>query len=255
MKNLTIRKNLCAQIVHDLGRQILGGEIQPGQAIPNESVLCERMGVSRTVIREAVKSLAAKGLIRSRAKLGTTVLPSVSWNFLDPDVLEWQAQTDVDGRLLRHLTQFRLGLEPAAAAFAAQCASDDQLQTIRDAFQAMEGAVENAEAFLVADLRFHTSILHATGNPFFSPVANVIRAALKSSIRVTNRQSAENRKSIPLHQSVMQAIWDRDSVAADHAMRTLLGDARARIKKAGGGKRPSTLLPNPQPESSVQSHE
>lgn len=230
------RRNLCGQIVHDLGCQILSGEIQPGQAMPQETVLCERMGVSRTVIREAVKSLAAKGLVESRAKRGTLVLPSGSWNFLDPEVLEWQMQTDVDGSLLKHLTQFRRTLEPAAAALAAQHASEKALQEIREACQAMQHSVDRHEDFLAADLRFHTAILHATGNPFFAPVANVINASLKFSMRVTNRQPSDNRQSIPFHHNVMEAICHRDALAAEDAMRVHLADAWTRIQKAGMGQ-------------------
>ena len=109
------RRNLCGQVVYDLGCRILAGEVKPGDPLPQEWTLCDQMGVSRTVVREAIKSLAAKGLVESRAKRGTIVRPARVWNYLDPEVLDWQARADVDGRHLFHLTELRQTIEPPAA--------------------------------------------------------------------------------------------------------------------------------------------
>ncbi len=226
------RRNLCGQVVDDLGCRILAGEVKPGEALPQEATLCEEMGVSRTVIREAIKSLAAKGLVESRARRGTIVRPARVWNYLDLEVLHWQAQADVSDRHLFHLTEFRRTIEPAAAALAAERANDEGLRLISEACEEMERAADSVEAFLAADIRFHTEILHATGNPFFAPVANVISASLESSLRVTNRQPSDNRTSVPLHQTVMKAICARKPTKAQAAMRTLLNDAADRIESA-----------------------
>ena len=232
METMRSRRNLCGQVVHDLGCQILAGKVKPGEPLPQEAVLCDKMGVSRTVIREAIKSLAAKGLVDSRAKRGTIVLPARSWNYLDPEVLDWQSRADTSDSQLFFLTEFRQAIEPAAAALAAERATDEQLQLIRDAFERMEQHTDSVEEFLQADLEFHSEILHAAGNLFFSPVANVIHVSLASSLRVTNRQASDNRTSIPPHRKVLDAISDRDPEAAREAMRSLLDDADARIKKA-----------------------
>jgi DNA-binding FadR family transcriptional regulator len=231
MENTRVRRNLCGQVVHDLGSQILAGEVKPGDLLPQESTLCDQMGVSRTVVREAIKSLAAKGLVESRAKRGTIVRPAKSWNYLDPEVLEWQARSDASGRHLFHLTEFRQTIEPMAAAMAAQRASAEELQLISQACEEMEQTADNLEEFLAADLRFHTEILHATGNPFFAPVANVISTSLESSLRVTNRQPADNRASVPVHQKVMKAICARKPTKARAAMQSLLTDAADRIER------------------------
>lgn len=230
MQNARSRRNLCGQVVHDLGSQILAGDVKPGDLLPQESTLCDQMGVSRTVVREAIKSLAAKGLVESRAKRGTIVRPARVWNYLDPEVLEWQGQSDSGGRHLLHLTEFRKTIEPTAAAMAARRASQEELGLISQACEEMERTADDLEAFLAADRRFHTEILHATGNPFFAPVANVISASLASSLRVTNRQPADNRASVPLHQKVMKAICARKPTRAQTAMRTLLDDAASRIE-------------------------
>ena len=176
--------------------------------------------------------MAAKGLVESRPKRGTTVRPERVWNYLDPEVLAWQAQADPSGRHLFHLTEFWQTIEPAAAAMAAERASEDELQQISEAYTEMERTADSVDAFLTADLRFHTEILQATGNPFFAPVANVIGASLDSSLRVTNRQPADNHASVPLHQKVMKANAARKPTRAESAMRTLLSDASDRMDKA-----------------------
>jgi DNA-binding FadR family transcriptional regulator len=226
------RRNLCGQVVHDLGCRIVAGEVKPGEPLPQELTLCDQMDVSRTVIREAIKSLAAKGLVDSRAKRGTIVRPARSWNYLDPEVLDWQARTDLDGRYLFHLTELRQTIEPVAAGMAAKRATNDELCLIAEACEEMTRTVDSVEDFLAADIRFHVEILHATGNPFFAPVANVISTTLESSLRVTNRQAADNLASVPVHQKVMKAICARQSTKAQAAMRALLSDAKARIERA-----------------------
>ena len=226
------RLNLSGQVVHHLGSRIVGGELEPGEPLPSVEMLCDQLGVSRTVIREAVRSLAARGLVDSRPKRGTVVRPAEHWNFLDPLVLAWQEQTHDDGRHLFHLTELRQAVEPAAAAMAAERAPDEALRRIEEAARELADSVDDVEAFLAADLRFHTEILHATGNPLFAPVANVIGAYLGSSLRVTNRQPADNRASVPIHKKVARAICDRAPARARSAMKAHLDHAAARLQRA-----------------------
>ncbi len=228
------RRNLCGQVLDDLGGRILAGEVKPGDPLPQEWSLCDQLGVSRTVVREAIKSLAAKGLVESRAKRGTVVRATRAWNFLDPEVLVWQARADVDGQHLFHLTELRRTVEPAAARIAAERAPDEYLDLIRAACEEMERTADSVIEFLAADIRFHVEILHATENPFFAPIANVISTSLESSLRVTNRQPAENRASLPVHQKVMKAICARKPASAETAMRSLLKEASMRIENALG---------------------
>lgn len=229
------RRNLCGQVVHDLGCRILAGKVKPGDPLPQEWTLCDQMGVSRTVVREAIKSLAAKGLVESRAKRGTIVRPAKSWNYMDPEVLDWQARADVDGRHLFHLTELRRTIEPPAAGIAAERATEEDLRLISRACEEMQRTADSVEDFLAADTRFHVEILHATGNPFFAPVANVISASLESSLRLTNRQPADNHASVPVHQEVMKAISARQPASARAAMQALLNEAADRIERALGG--------------------
>ena len=158
--------------------------------------------------------------------------PARAWNYFDPEVLRWRLDVDAEGQLLFHLTELRQTVEPAAAAMAAERASEESLGMIAQACEDMGRNVDQVEEFLEADLRFHVEILHAAGNPFLAPVANVIGASLESSLRVTNRQSADNQSSVPVHQEVLDAIRSRKAKAAEKAMRLLLVDATSRIENA-----------------------
>ena len=228
---MRVKQNLCGQVVYDLGRQIVRGDVQPGEALPQEAALCQQLGVSRTVVREAVKVLSAKGLVDSRPKRGTVVRSRKVWNFLDPEILLWRTESDTDGQCLMHLTELRQAVEPAAAGMAATRAEDDQVSLIAKAFEAMQEAVENVDDFLAADLQFHVEVLHASGNPFFAPVANVVSSVLLSSLRVTNRKPADNASSLPIHERVLKAIRAGQASRAEAAMRALLSDASGRIEK------------------------
>lgn len=232
-----MRTNLFSQVAENLGRRIVSGATQPGDVMPQEENLCETFGVSRTVVREAVKSLAAKGLVETRPKRGTTVRPLHFWNFLDAEVLQWQNAEDADGKLLAHLTELRKTVEPAAAAMTAERASDADRELIATASRDMAANTDNIEAFLNADRDFHIAILRATGNPFFCPVANVIDTTLRLSLGVTNRKPLENRKSIPVHEAVLHAILARDPELARSTMTALLEDAAARLARLKKPKR------------------
>ena len=223
------RRNLYGQVLDDLGCRIMAGKVTPGDSLPQESTLCDQLGVSRTVVREAIKSLAAKGLVESRAKRGTVVRPPGSWNYLDSDVLSWQATADVDGRHLFHLMELRRTVEPAAARIAAERATDEKLRLITQAYEAMVLTADHIDNFLAADIHFHVEILHATENPFFSPIANAISTSLESSLRLTNRQPDQNRTSLPAHQKVMNAICTGKPARAETTMRSLLSEAADRI--------------------------
>jgi len=226
------RNNLSAQVTDNLGRWILSGEAKPGDALPQEETLCTELGVSRTVVREAVKSLAAKGLVDSKPRRGTVVLPKQSWNYLDPQVLEWQGDEDSSSMLPFHLTELRRAIEPSAAELAALRAPKEDLEKIQNAYNTMAANIDNLEAFMAADLAFHIAILHATGNPLFIPIANVVEASLHASLRITNQDAQDNALSLPLHEDICQAILAKDPKRAREAMLTHLGDTAGRLEKA-----------------------
>src|SRR5215471_14211518 len=134
------RHGLHGAVVHDIGVRILRGELQPGQLLPNEDELGGSLGVSRTVLREAIKVLAAKRLVESRPKTGTRVRPRDDWNLLDPDVLAWQLAAGPVERFVSDLFELRQMIEPPAAAIAARRATPAEIRRIAQAYAAMEAA-------------------------------------------------------------------------------------------------------------------
>ena len=218
-------RNLHGQVVTELGRRVVSGIYVAGALLPNEDRLCEELGVSRTALREAVKVLAAKGLLESRPRIGTRVRPRDSWNLLDPDILAWRCATGADAEFLRHLTELREIIEPAAASLAASSRSEVQLLALADALHAMENATEIAQ-WVEADLAFHTAILRATNNPLLMPLAAIISSALESLLGVSARSAGDFKRGLADHQKLYGAIRNRDAQSALHRMAGMLAETR-----------------------------
>jgi DNA-binding FadR family transcriptional regulator len=221
------RGGLHGQIVHSIGRRILRGDIQPGELLPLDSGL----PASRTVQREAIKVLAAKGLVESRPKTGTRVRPRQSWNLLDPDVLAWQREGAPPAAFLRKLTEVRGVVEPAAAELAGERASARELAVIEEAYRDMASALAGREAdydaFDLADMRFHRAILQACHNDLLEQMSSVVFRALLVSFRATSRLPGSARASLPRHAAILDAIRGRDARGAARAMQRLVqGTAR-----------------------------
>jgi DNA-binding FadR family transcriptional regulator len=229
-------RNLHGQVVHELGRRIVGGTCPPGQALPNEEDLCRELGVSRTALRESVKVLAAKGLVESRPRIGTRVRANEDWNLLDPDVLAWRCATVPDADFVLQLNEMREIIEPASAALAARHRSAAQLREIEAAYAAM-AAARDIDDWVGADVEFHTAILIATNNPLLRPLAAMIRSALESLLGVSARKAADFKVALPEHEAVLDAIRARDAGAAHDRMAGLLADTRARLVKSAPRKR------------------
>jgi len=216
------RSGLHGQIVHTIGRQILSGRIRPGEVLPPPPGL----PASRTVLREAVKVLAAKGLVESRPKTGTRVRPRHAWNLLDPDVLAWQQDGASPAAFLKKLTEVRMIVEPAAAELAAQRAGAAELRAIEEAFRGMGAALgggdEDYAAFDRADMRFHQAIVRASGNDLLEQMGHVVYSALLLSFQATSRLPGQAKASLPNHRAILEAIRRRNVRRAGTAMRRLV---------------------------------
>jgi DNA-binding FadR family transcriptional regulator len=227
--NHPFKRNLRDQLVDDLGRGIVRGERQPGDVLPNEGELLAHYNVSRTVLREALQVLSAKGLVDSRQRRGTTVCPRSEWSQLDRSLLEWHESSDVAGAALQQLMEVRRIVEPAAAALAAQRAGPQERDRIKAAYVGMETSGDDVEAFVTADLQFHTAILEASGNQFLLPIVQAIRTTLAASLRITNKRQDENHQvSLPLHAAILKAILAGKAEAAARAMQVHLDDTERR---------------------------
>jgi DNA-binding FadR family transcriptional regulator len=223
-------RNLHGQVVNELGRRVVSGAYPAGAVLPNEEQLCQELQVSRTALREAVKVLAAKGLLEARPRIGTRVRVRDQWNLLDPDILAWRCATGADAEFLRHLTELREIIEPAAASLAATSRTPEQLAAIAAALQDMRNAPA-VNQWIEADLAFHTAILRATNNPLLMPLAAIIGSALESLLGVTARSAGDFKRALPDHQKVFEAIEGGDAQSALHRMAGMLSDTRSLMKQ------------------------
>lgn len=218
-------------VTEAIARRVMAGEWSDGSPLPTEVELAEGLGVARTSVREALTRLKAKGLIASRQKAGTRVLPRMQWNMLDEDVLRWVWSGPDRVAVAHHLMQLRRIVEPAACEMAAQSAPDAAIAAIERAYRLMDAAGMDPVAYAGPDLDFHRAILSATGNPFLVTFGAGIEAALRMSFELSTRQPGAPRKSLPLHRAVLDAIWARQPAQARAAMETLLGLTESNIQR------------------------
>ena len=221
--------NLTFDLKEALGRAIVAGTFE--DRFPTEAELAHSHGLSRSVTREAVKMLAAKGLLSARPKIGTVVQPSDRWNLLDPDVLRWLLERQFSLDLLRQFSQLRLAIEPTAAALAAQVRGSSEIEAIERGFARMEAAAAGDDDVLEADIQFHIAILQATGNPFFRQFEELVRTALHTSIQFTNRFSGRSA-NVPQHGEVLQAIREGNGDHAQKVMYQLIDEVLELIEQA-----------------------
>src|SRR5262249_41889207 len=146
-------KNVHGNTLDLLGEAIAAGHYAGGSSLPPELVLCEELGVSRTVVREAVKSLVAKGMLRTGPKLGTRVQGDDSWNWFDPDLVAWQSKVGLTREFLRDLHELRTVVEPPGVRLAAQRATAEDIAELTEAFAGMVRAVERRGDYVASDLR------------------------------------------------------------------------------------------------------
>jgi DNA-binding FadR family transcriptional regulator len=223
-------RNLTYGMLDALGKAIVTGRYDAAP-FPTEAELARQHAVSRSVTREAVKMLTAKGLLTARPRKGTTVQPRGHWNLFDPDVLRWLLDRQFSLDLLRQFTELRIAIEPAAAALAARAAEPPRLTAIRAGFERMAAAETGDDDPLEADIAFHIAILEASANPFYRQFRDVVETALRTSIRFTNRFEGRTA-SLPQHRDVLSAIEQRDPASANEAMTVLIVDVMKLIAKA-----------------------
>lgn len=221
--------SLVQRLTDELGRAILGGDFPPGAVLPREGDLSIRGGVGRGAVREAVKMLQAKGLIESRPKRGTTVLPIRNWHLYDRDVQIWMRTSVPTRALLSELLEVRTAFEPLAASLSARRGAPEALRAIDCAHDRMHAALIGRDDPYDADLAFHTAILEASGNRFLAALAPLIGTALLFSFRITNAARGDRVGDLDAHTRIADAIRSRDSGAAEQSMRALLDDVEQTI--------------------------
>lgn len=216
--------NLTQQVADTLGNAIIKGVYGSHNPVPSEATLCEQMQVSRSAAREAVKSLAAKGLITSRARQGIRVLPETEWNLFDADVLRWIRDSNPSLELLREFTELRVAIEPEAATLAAQRQNLEKISAIGAALERMSRAENGLDDPLESDIAFHLSILNASENRFFMQLGRIIDTTLRVSIRFTNMRTGVRTGNYAEHKKIYDAIVDNQpEAAAEQATKLMQG--------------------------------
>jgi DNA-binding FadR family transcriptional regulator len=213
-----------------LGRAIVIGHYD-NLPFPTEAELARQHGVSRSVTREAVKMLAAKGLLSARPRHGTIIQPAACWNLFDTDVLHWLLERKFSIDLLRQFNELRIGIEPEAAALAAASATSDEQAAIAAGLARMVAAEAGGDDPLDADIAFHVAVLQASRNPFYTQFRDMVATALRTSIRFTNLIKGRSA-SVEDHRTVHDAIVARDVAGARIAMKRIIGDVLELIDDA-----------------------
>lgn len=224
----TRARSVQEQVLHDLGTAILRGDFPEDSLLPSEAELVERYAVSRTVLREVIKTLAAKGLLISKTKVGTRIRPQVDWNFFDAEMLGWRLELGLDQRFLESLYEIRLTIEPAAAALAATKRSTADLQALQDLIREMSRPGHSRGSFAAIDLDLHLKIASASGNPFMRAIGNIIEAVLITTLTETAPAEDPARliTAAGKHAAIVAAIANRDPAAAALAMTGVIEEGR-----------------------------
>jgi GntR family transcriptional regulator, galactonate operon transcriptional repressor len=231
---------LGTAVVTTLVDLIVSGRYAAGATLPTETELGAYFGVSRTVVRESVKLLQAKGLVSIRQGIGTVVSPSTSWNMIDDLVLRALVQHDQSLSILDELVEVRAMLERDTAAGAAAARTDEHLERMRAAFAAMEDAPDEA-AFTAADADFHDAIMEASGKRLSRAIVTSIHDKARTTGRYQGEVSAaHNALTFEEHRRVLEAIENGDADAAADAVYThIVGSwARRRPRRELGATTP-----------------
>jgi len=227
-----MKRNANDSLAAALGAEIIAGVYPPGSRLPSESALLDRFKVSRPTLREAFRVLAAKGLIVSRQKVGTSVRPKSDWNMLDPDFLAWHLRAALTEEFVADLFQLRQMVEPQAAYLAAQSRDPEAIERIKSAYADMERWKTGRGDLTGADLRFHQHILDATGNLFIGALGGLIHTALIGTFKLGWSGAVIKDDRLHQHRAVLEAIEAGAPEQARERMAVLLQDSIDDVRRA-----------------------
>jgi DNA-binding FadR family transcriptional regulator len=236
VKSKPYHRKLYQYIVEELGQRIVKGRYGGSEGLPTEDQLCSELDVSRGVLREATKVLVQKGLIRTRPRVGTQVLPRDSWNLFDPDVLLWRLRVEDKSIFLRTVTEVRRIIESEAARLAALRASDDEVANLKSILDRMvrilgDDVHYEYEQYLDIDIAFHTSILKACHNDLLSQIGSTMREAVHQAREHDVNDIDIQKESLPFHVAIVDGIARKDPEAAYRASQQMFDDVWRYIEK------------------------
>ncbi|TXK18776.1 FadR/GntR family transcriptional regulator [Homoserinibacter sp. GY 40078] len=226
------------EIIDAIGRQIISGRYRPGDLMPREAELTEEHEASRTSIREAMRVLAAKGLVDIRQKVGTRVRPQDLWNVFDTDILRWHSDVGLGEVVMRDLVEVRQVMEPAAARLAAGRAGMADLRRIADALRTMDASTDSVEAYAHADVEFHLAVYAATHNVLMRQFGNVIAdfMYLTFTIQQEVADPAGLVDDVASHAEIYRAIDRGEGEKAAEAMLDAVLEGKSSLIAALGGE-------------------
>lgn len=226
-----MRSSPCTiEVVRHLALKIVAGDLT---TLPNEADLGKELSVSRSILCESIKVLAAKGLVYV-GPTGTKVRPRREWNLFDPRLLQWISENSKDKHFVKTVANSTWRLSPRLRNLAAQRATADDIVEIRDAWQEMRSSSKDRLAYSQADLRFHEAVLKACHNELFIQVAGLTKIYLRMSFLITSSAYARVFASLLKHKRVLDAIVARVGAAASKHMEKVIGVATRQIKTAAG---------------------
>ncbi len=227
--------SLGVAVLQTLTENIVSGELAPGTTLPTNPELGVAFGVSRTVVRESLKLLEEKGLIRVRQGQGTTVAPASQWNLLDPMVLEAAIRFDEKLEILDDLVDVRVGLECLMTRRAVEKITDEQLEELHDALNHLESLLDRPDDYVLADIEYHDVILRTSGNKLGRSIIRTVHPYARASTRYNPQmRRAEIAASHEGHVAIYERIAARDPEGAflamqDHIMGSWLERRNARL--------------------------
>lgn len=215
-----------ARVLDVLGLAITAGEQPPGSVLRTDE-LAESLGVSRPVMREAVRVLESMRLVESRRRVGVTVRPAAEWNVYDPQVVRWRLAGPDRPRQLRSLTVLRSAVEPAAAGLAARNATPEQCVELTECALGMVATSRGGrlDEYLVHDVAFHRVVLNASGNEMFAHLGDLVAEVLAGRTRHRVMFDDPDPAAVTLHVRVAEAVRERDAVRAEELTREITAGA------------------------------
>jgi DNA-binding FadR family transcriptional regulator len=224
------REKLHDRLTRQIALGIMQGAIGQGE-LSTEGDLCDHFQVSRTILRESVKVLAAKKLVELRPKTGMLIRPRSEWNLVDPDLLGWLCEAGVDDRFVGDLCEVRLIVEPAAAELAALRGTQAEIDEILKWYRHIECHTDNEAARLDADRNFHATIFAACHNVFLEQMNATVGLALRATQQIGVLLPEVIEESVLAHKKVAECIALRDSAAAREAMVRLIRQSTGHIER------------------------
>ncbi len=242
---VTASRNAHGRTLDRLGEAIVAGRYAPGSAVPTETALCTEFGVSRTVVREAIKSLVAKGLLSTGPKVGTRVRPADEWNGFDAEVVAWHSRSGLMRGLLRDLQDLRAVVEPAAARLAAERATPHDVAVLTAACAAMQAAIDDGDDPVEHLLAFHQALLHASGNRLLMQMAPALGPLLRTSWALSSVRREAPEPWLRGHRAVLDAVVAKSPLKAERAVERLIAPAQAAVQELLASRRKLPVLQRP----------